>query len=555
LIFNTQGYGDIAGGYLSMIDEIAQYDLVIVGAGFAGLYMLHRSRLLGLKARVVEAGHGVGGTWYWNRYPGARCDVESFSYSYSFSEDLQREWTWSHRYALQPEILRYANHVADRFHLRNDITFGARVTAATFDEAAARWNIETDSAGQFRAHYLVMATGCLSVPKRPDLPGLENYKGRVLHTAQWPEGDVDFAGKSVAVIGTGSSAIQAIPLIARAAKHLTVFQRSPNFSIPAWNAPLGAAEDREKKRNYTALRKKARRSYAGDYADEYYVSILDLSPDEREAQFEKRWREGGFNFQYAFADAMISDEANALAADFVRRKIRSVVHDPKTAEMLCPKDHPIGTKRLCVDTDYYETYNLDNVTLVDIKADPIKTFTADGLVTGGSSHRFDVLVLATGFDAMTGAMAAIDIRGRGGISLRDKWKDGASAYLGLAIAGFPNLFTINGPGSPSVLANMVLACEQHVEWLSGLLEFARAGDVAVIEAEEGAERDWAQRVTEGASQTLYPQANSWYVGANVPGKPRRFLPFVEGFNVYSDICADIAAHGYDGFRLKQVVEV
>jgi cyclohexanone monooxygenase len=522
-------------------------DIIIVGAGFAGIYMLHCARQRGFRCVVVEAGSDVGGTWYWNRYPGARCDVQSLSYSYSFSEDLQQEWVWPDRYATQPDILRYARHVAERFDLRRDIRFDTRVMSARFQDAA--WRVEADTGDQLSARFLVMATGCLSVPKVPDVPGLDTFAGRVLHTADWPPEGVDFSGHDVGIIGTGSSAIQAIPHIARQARHLTVFQRTPNFSIPAWNGPIPLAQQSEMKRGYPALRQKSRASYAGDFADEYVVSILELSPEEREAQFEKRWREGGFNYQYAFADVMENAEANEFAAEFVRNKIRDIVRDPATAEALCPKTHPFGAKRLCVDSDYYETYNRANVTLVDIKADPLSTMTPRGLRTARANHEFDTLVLATGFDAMTGALNRIDIRGHNGASLRDCWHDGAKAYLGMAVAGFPNLFLINGPGSPSVLANMVLACEQHVEWISDLLSHAQKQGIAVIEADAAAQDDWARQVTESADRTLYPRAASWYLGANVPGKPRVFLPYVNGFSTYSRICDEIAAAGYRGFHL------
>ena len=526
-----------------------QRDVIIVGAGIAGMYMLHRLRQLGLTATVIEAGDGVGGTWYWNRYPGARCDVESMSYSYSFSKELQQEWTWPHRYAAQPDILRYANYVADRFDLRKDITFNTRVMSALFDEESSRWIVTMDTGERSSARFLVMATGCLSVPKTPDLPELQSFQGHVLHTASWPAEGVDFSGKTVGIIGTGSSGIQSIPIIAAQARHLTVFQRTPNFSIPAWNAPQAPEKTAEMKRNYDALREKSRNSYAGDYADEYYVSVLDLAPEEREAHFEKRWREGGFNFQYAFADVMVSAEANRFAAEFVRNKIRAKVRDPNVAELLCPKDYPIGTKRLCVDTNYYETFNRDNVILVDIKSDPIGEVTANGVRTRGAEYRFDVLVLATGFDAMTGALTNIDIRGRGGVSLKDQWRSGAEAYLGVAIAGFPNLFTVTGPGSPSVLANMILAGEQHVEWIADLLRHAKEKDINCVEADRRAQSEWTREVSESAARTLYVKANSWYIGANVPGKPRKFLCYVGGFNTYSRICAEVAASGYPGLRL------
>ena len=530
---------------------VEERDVVVVGAGFAGMYMLHRIRQLGHTVRVVEAGGDVGGTWYWNRYPGARCDVESMSYSYSFSDELQQEWVWPHRYASQPDILHYAKHVADRFDLRRDITFNTRIKSAVFDEGSGFWAISTDKGDSFRARYAIMATGCLSVPKSPDLPGLPNFHGRVLHTANWPVEGVDFSGKNVGIIGTGSSGIQSIPLIAEQARYLTVFQRTANFSVPAWNAPLPPEKEREMKRNYAALRRKSRNSYAGDYADEHVVSILKMTPEEREAQFEKRWREGGFNYQYAFADVMESEEANELAAEFVRKKIRATVRDLKVAELLCPKGHPFGAKRLCVDTNYYETYNKKNVLLVDIKSDPIVDMTPDGLRTRNAEYHFDTLVLATGFDAMTGALTGIDIRGRNGVSLKEQWRDGAEAYLGLAVAGFPNMFIITGPGSPSVLANMVLACEQHVEWICALLAFAKERAINRIEANHEAQASWARQVTESAARTLYLKADSWYVGANIPGKPRVFMPYVDGFNVYSGICEKIAAKGYEGFHLSQ----
>lgn len=526
-----------------------QLDVVIVGAGFAGMYMLHRVRALGLTAKVIEAGSGVGGTWYWNRYPGARCDIESMSYSYSFSEELQQAWDWPDRYAVQPDILRYADHVADRFGLKRDILFDTRVTSLVFDEAARCWHATTDAGRDFRARYLIMATGCLSVPKTPDLPRLERFEGSVYHTAHWPDAGVDFTGRRVAIVGTGSSAIQAIPVIARRAGQLTVFQRTANYSIPAWNGPLSDEARREVKRNYPALRRKSRNSYAGDYADEYYLTILELAPEARELHFERCWQLGGFNIQYAFTDIMESAEANELACDFVRRKIRATVRDPRVAERLCPKGHALGAKRLCVDTGYYETYNRPNVVLVDVKDDPIETITATGLETHRGEYAFDDLVLATGFDAMTGALAGIDIRGRGGRTLAERWREGPAAYLGLSVAGFPNMFTLTGPGSPSVLANVLLACEQHVEWVGDLLACAGRRGIDLIEAEPGADTDWARKVAAAAGRTLYPRAESWYLGANVPGKPRIFMPYVEGFCVYAAACERVAAKGYEGFRL------
>jgi cyclohexanone monooxygenase len=526
-----------------------QQDVIVVGAGFGGMYMLHRIRALGLTAKVIEAGSEVGGTWYWNRYPGARCDIESMSYSYSFSQELEQEWDWPDRYALQADILRYARHVADRFDLRRDISFDTRVESMDFDETARRWTVTTDKGEGFRARWVVMATGCLSVPKTPDIPGLERFQGPVYHTARWPLGGVDFTDRSVGIVGTGSSAIQAIPLIAWQARHLTVFQRTANYSIPAWNGPLSEETSRQTKRNYPALRRKSRNSCIGDFADESYLTILKLTPEEREFHFERCWRLGGFNMQYAFADIMESAKANELVGDFVRRKIRATVSDPGVAERLCPKGHPFGAKRLCVDTGYYETYNRSNVCLVDIKSDPIETLTPTGFRTHRDEHGFDDLVLATGFDAMTGALAGIDIRGRGGQTLAERWQDGPAAYLGLAVAGFPNMFIVTGPGSPSVLANVLMACEQHVEWIGDLLERATKRGVGLIEAEPGADNAWARKVSEAAERTVYPKANSWYVGANVPVKPRVFMPYAEGFGTYSAICDRVASNDYEGFRL------
>ncbi len=525
-------------------------DVVVVGAGFAGMYMLHRIRQLGLSVTVIERGGGVGGTWYWNRYPGARCDVESMSYSYSFSEELQQEWVWPHRYATQPDILRYANHVAERFDLLRDIIFETTVTKAGYDATEKRWMVQTDAGETIRARYLIMATGCLSVPKVPDLPGLDQFSGRVLHTADWPREGADLSDQTVGVIGTGSSGIQSIPLIAKQARHLTVFQRTANYSIPAWNGPIPAEREAEIKLHYGSLRQKSRSSLAGDYADESIVSILDLTPEEREVQFEERWQMGGFNYQYAFTDLMVSEEANEIAAEFVRGKIRAIVKDPKTAEILCPKGYPFGAKRLCVDSGYFETYNRDNVSLVDIMDDPIVEFTDSGLRTTKGDHHFETLVLATGFDAMTGALARIDIRGRGRVSLKEQWQNGPQAFLGVAISGFPNMFVITGPGSPSVLANMMLACEQHVEWVAGLIEHAEENHLSEVEADQGAQEDWARNVTESADRTLYVKANSWYLGANVPGKARVFMPYVDGFNTYFQTCEDIASKGYPGFHMR-----
>ncbi|HET8630203.1 MAG TPA: NAD(P)/FAD-dependent oxidoreductase [Thermomicrobiales bacterium] len=525
-------------------------DVVVVGAGLAGLYMLYRLRGLGFSARCFEAGDDVGGTWYWNRYPGARCDIESVAYSYSFSEELQQEWHWTERYAAQPEILRYVGHVADRFDLRRDILFATRVTAATFDEAARRWTIETDRGDRVSARYCVMATGCLSAAQVPQFPGPETFAGPWYHTGRWPHEGVDFTGLRVGVVGTGSSAIQSIPLIARQAAHLYVFQRTPNFSIPAHNAPLDPEYERWVKANYPERRRQERESRAGFIAERGDTPALAATPDERERAYEGRWRRGGLGFTSAFADLLTDRAANETAAEYVRAKIRAAVRDPAVAAALSPRDYPIGTKRLCLDTDYYATFNRDNVTLVDVRAAPIVAITPEGLRTRDAAYALDSIVFACGFDAMTGALLSIEIRGRGGCALRERWADGPRAYLGLMVAGFPNLFTVTGPGSPSVLSNMIVSIEQHVEWIADCLAYLRAHGLACIEATGAAEDAWVAHVAEAGSATLYPAANSWYMGANVPGKPRVFMPYIGGVGNYRRICDDVAARGYAGFALS-----
>jgi cyclohexanone monooxygenase len=528
----------------------ADIDALIVGAGFSGIYMLKRCRELGLSARVIEAGTDVGGTWYWNRYPGARCDVESMTYSYSFSDDLQQDWTWTERYAKQPEILRYVDHVVDRFDLRRDMQFETRVTAAAFDDATNRWAIETDRGERLSAKYCVMATGCLSTPSMPDYKGLESFEGDRYHTGRWPHEEVDFTGQRVGIVGTGSSGIQSIPVIAEQATHLTVFQRTPNFSVPAWNGRLDDDAVRTWKACYPELRQRARGSRVGDIFEISETSALDLSPEARERVFEKRWSQGSFNMLASFSDLITSKEANDFAVDFVHKKIRERVADPEVAELLCPKDHPFGTKRLCVDTDYYETYNRDNVSLVDVKAAPIEQITPHGLRAGGKEYELDAIVFATGFDAMTGALLNIDIRGRGGIEFKKKWSDGPRTYLGLAVAGFPNLFTVTGPGSPSVLSNMMTSIEQHIEWIADCIGHMEEHDLDTIEATPEAEDKWMHHVTDVADDTLFFQSNTWYVGANIPGKPRVIYPYVGGVGAYRDICDGIAARGYEGFALS-----
>ena len=525
-------------------------DAVIVGAGFSGMYMLHRLRGLGLTSTVIEAASGVGGTWYWNRYPGSRCDIESVVYSYSFSEELEQEWTWSSRYATQPELLRYAEHVADRFDLRRDMQFETRVTEAVFDEAANLWTLTTDRGERLTARYCIMATGCLSAPRRPDFKGLDSFEGDWYHTGYWPHEGVDFSGKRVGIIGTGSSAVQAIPVIAEQAAHLTVFQRTPNFSIPAWDGPLDEETVRKQKAHYPEIRQKARWSTGGDIYDTHEKQTLEVSPEERQREFERRWNDGAFNYMATFPDLLSDQQANDLAAEFVREKIRERVDDPVVAELLCPKDHPFGTKRLCADTGYYETYNRENVTLVDVRSAPIEEITPAGLRTSGAAYEFDALVFATGFDAMTGALTDIDIVGRGGLSLREKWTDGPRTYLGLAIAGFPNFFAITGPGSPSVLSNMMVSIEQHVDWVVDCITYLGERQLRTIEPTVEAEDGWVEHVREVADATLYPLANSWYMGANIPGKSRVFTPYVGGVGTYRKECDEVAAKGYEGFTLS-----
>jgi cyclohexanone monooxygenase len=523
-----------------------EVDVVIVGAGFAGLYALYRLRKQGLRVRVMEAGGGVGGTWYWNCYPGARCDVESMQYSFSFDRDLQQEWVWTERYAAQPEILRYLDHVADRFDLRKDIDLNTTVTSAVL-QSESRWRIETDRGDIFHAKWCIMATGCLSAARLPEILGMETFKGQTFHTGRWPKEQVSFAGKSVAVIGTGSSGIQAIPVIAAEAKHLYVLQRTPNFSIPAWNAPLPGQKQDEWKSNYAAHREKAVNTRSGILYDYATRGTFEVDPDERLAEYERRWARGGANFTHCFNDVFFDPAANDSAAEFVRQKIRATVKDLNVAALLTPTDHAIGTKRICVDTNYYETFNRPNVTLVDLRSDPIARMTPNGIKTGNATYDVDTIVFATGYDAVTGALSRIDIRGRDGLKLKDKWTHGPRSYLGLMVSGFPNLFIVTGPGSPSILTNVVVSIEQHVDWIARCLEHMHSTGSRTIEPTDDAEEGWVREVESVASKTLFPQTKSWYMGANVPGKPRVFLAYVGGFHNYRQICETAIADNYRGF--------
>lgn len=528
-----------------------EVDAVVVGAGFAGLYAHYRLRGLGLSVQGFEAASGVGGTWWWNRYPGARCDVESMDYCYSFSPELEQEWTWSERYATQPEILQYANHVADRFDLRRDITFDTRVVAAAWDDRARWWRLDTDRGDRVSAQFVVMATGCLSAPKPPEIDGIDAFEGPVLYTSRWPHERVELAGRRVGVVGTGSSGIQSIPVIASEAAHVTVFQRTPNFSMPALNAPLDPKEVDARKAVYREHRQAMRESRAGVVVPMPEHPALSVDDATREGAYRRAWESGTlYGMVAAFTDLLVNREANDTAAEFVRARIHEVVDDPAVAERLSPRSHPLGTKRPCLDTDYYATFNRDNVTLVDVRETPIVEVTPAGIRTTAEEFPCDVLVFATGFDAMTGPMLGPDIVGRGGIRLREKWTAGPRTYLGLAIAGFPNLFMVTGPGSPSVLVNMLVAIEQHVDWIADCIGFVRERGCTSIEATEDAEDAWVGRVNAVASRTLFPSAASWYMGANVPGKPRVFMPYIGGLPDYTRTCEQVAACGYDGFTVR-----
>jgi cyclohexanone monooxygenase len=523
-------------------------DVIVVGAGFAGLYMLHKVRALGLRAVCFEAGDDVGGTWYWNRYPGARCDVESLQYCYSFDDALQKEWEWSERYPAQAEILKYIQHVAERFDLRRDIRFNTAVTVAHFDATIGQWQVVTEDGGAVTSRFVVMATGALSAARHPEIPGLDTFAGEWYHTGRWPHEPVDFTGRRVAVIGTGSSGIQAIPVIAEQASQLYVFQRTANFSIPAWNQPLPLEAQRDFKAHYADHRRRAKATRSGILYDYSQRSAFSVSEEERQAEYEARWARGGANFTHAFNDIFRDRAANETAAEFVRHKIREIVKDPETAERLVPKDHAIGTKRICVDTDYYATFNRANVELVDVRLDPILAIEPSALRTRERTFEIDRIVFATGYDAVTGSLARIDIRGRDGARLVDRWREGPRTYLGLMVAGFPNLFTITGPGSPSVLTNVIMAIEQHVEWVGDCMAHMIRRGSQLIEPTPEAEDDWGRQVEAVARVTLFADANSWYTGANIPGKPRVFLPYVGGLGVYTEICAKIAADGYSGFQ-------
>jgi cation diffusion facilitator CzcD-associated flavoprotein CzcO len=526
------------------------FDALVIGAGFAGLYQLHALRdRLGLRVRVLEAAEGVGGTWWWNRYPGARCDSESHAYAFYFSDDLLKSWDWSERYPQQPEILRYLNHVADRLDLKRDIAFGTRVTQARWDAAAGLWRVATGTGRRYAAPFLVTAVGCLSSANIPDIPGASDFTGTIHHTGEWPHEGVDFTGKRVGMIGTGSTGIQAAPVLAETAAHLTVFQRTANYSIPARNRPLDDAFKRWAKDNAAEIRAAMHATPNGHPWQVGSRSALEVSAEEREAAFRAAWEKGGLALRATFRDILTSRAANDTAADFIKARIREVVQDPATAAKLAEIDHPFATKRPPIDTGYFETFNRDNVALVDIRADPIARITRTGItLRSGAEHALDGIVFATGFDAMTGALLRMDIAGRDGLPLAEAWAAGPRTQLGLQVPGFPNLFTITGPGSPSVLTNMPVAIEQHVEWITDCIAHLRARGLATIEATDDAAEAWVAHVNDAANATLMPQAgHSWYLGANVPGKPRVFMPYAGGMARYRTICAEVAAQGYPGF--------
>ncbi|MFD4406039.1 flavin-containing monooxygenase [Nocardia sp. NPDC058499] len=532
-----------------MTSQDSDFDAVVVGAGISGLYAVYKFRRRGMRVHGFESAEGVGGTWYHNRYPGARCDVESIDYSYSFDEELQQEWTWTERFATQEEILRYLDHVADRHDLRSAYDFLTRVTSAVYDEAAGRWTVTTDTGKTVTARFCILATGVLSATNKPDIPGRDLFAGENYHTGEWPHEPVDFTGKRVGVIGTGSSGIQSIPIIAEEADQVVVFQRSPNYSIPAGNRRLTEDVLAEVKANYAERRRLSRISGGGTPNSPHPKGALEVDEAERTRIYDEWWQRGGYLFTKAFPDQMVSKAANDTAREYVEAKIRDMVEDPEIADQLIPTDHPIGTKRIVTDTGYFQTFNRDNVTLVNLRRTPITEITESGVRTGEKSYDLDILIFATGFDAMTGSLSRIDIRGRDGRELTAEWSAGPRTYLGLAVDGFPNMFIISGPGSPSVLANMVLMAEQHVDWIAECLDHLDSHEIATIEATREAAGEWVAECNAKAAGTLFPTANSWYLGSNIPGKPRVFMPYIGGFGNYNTLCAEVAAAGYKGFAL------
>jgi len=527
----------------------AEFDVVIIGAGFSGLYALHRLGDLDLDVTCLEAGEGVGGTWHWNRYPGARVDIESVQYSYSFDEDLQQEWTWPEHFSAQPDLEAYANHVADRFGLRDKIRFSTRVTGLRFDEEAGRWHIDTEHGESVTAKYVIAATGSLDARNVPPFPGLESFRGQWHHTARWPRDGVDLAGKRVGLIGTGSTGIQVATAIAGTVEHLHVFQRTPAFSVPAHNRPLDREYEREWKDNYTERRAAMRANRAAIYPTvPQHGSVFDHEPEQRQQILEKAWAaRSGLGFLQTFTDTMLDPAANEVVAEFVRGRIRQAVRDPEVAALLSPTTYPIGTKRICMDTGYYETFNRENVTLVDVRANPIAEITPAGLRTTAAEYDLDVIILATGFDGVTGSFTSLNVTGLGGVDLRQKWIDGPTSYLGLLVAGFPNLFMVHGPGSPGVLAQMIAGGEWQVDWIARFIEHMEAEGHRWVDTTADWEASWKEEVDAAAARTLYQRADSWYVGANIPGKARSFMIYIGGFDRYVQRCGEQVEAGYEGF--------
>jgi cyclohexanone monooxygenase len=531
-------------------DKPARFDVVVVGAGFSGLYLIKRLRDAGFSVEAVEAAPGVGGTWYWNAYPGARCDVESFDYCYSFSRELEEEWDWSERYPSQPELLHYLNHVTDRFDLRRHIRFETRVTAAEFDEARACWTVSVDRGGPIECRFFVLAGGAISVPKPPEVEGIADFRGACFHTGDWPREPVDFTGKRVAVIGTGSSGVQTSTAIVDQVAQLTVFQRTPNFTAPLINHPLDAQALEEFRRTSAERHERSRWSRQGIPYPMPTRSALEATAEERAEAFREAWKNSHlFALRLTFSDVLTDKAANETVAEFVRGKIRETVEDPVLAEKLTPRSYPFATKRPCIGRGYYEMFNREHVGLVDLRETPILRMTPAGIETTAGELPFDAIIFATGFDALTGAASRIAIAGRGGLTLRSKWANGPQTYLGLAVSGFPNLFFVTGPGSPGPLTAMVKSIEQHVDWIADCLSFLAERGHQTIEARPEHEKAWMDHVQEVAAATLYPRANSWYLGANVPGKPRKFMPYLGGLGVYRAKCDKVAAAGYDGFAL------
>ncbi|WEA38201.1 flavin-containing monooxygenase [Lysinibacillus fusiformis] len=535
---------------------IKEVDAVILGAGFAGLYMLHQLKSKGFSTIVYETGDGVGGVWYWNRYPGARCDIESIYYNYTFSKELYEEWTWTSRFPEQEEILRYLNYVADRLKLRSNIQFNTRVKAAHFDEEQHKWLVHLNDGHQVLAKYFITGIGCLSAANVPKFQGLDQFSGKWYHTGHWPHDKVDFTGKRVGIIGTGSSGIQAIPVIAKEAKHLTVFQRTPQYTIPARNHLYDEDFIRQTKGNFENLKHAMRNSFSGTPFAYNHPSAIEDSEHHRQKVFEEAWAQGGFAFASTYKDLLTNEQSNEKAAAFICSKIRETVQDPTVAEKLCPK-YMYGTKRQVLDSDYFETYNRDNVLLVDVKESPILEITETGIQTASNHFELDIIIFATGYDSMTGPLFKIDIRGRNGVTLKDKWENGASVqtYLGLATASFPNLFMITGPESPSVLVNMPIAIEQHVEWIAQCIDYLREHDIDVMETNAEAEQAWSKHCREIANETLYVKGDSWYTGANIAGKPRSFLIYLGGFDYYTKRCQEVAQNNYEGFQLLKLKSI